>query len=83
MRGAAAAGTAEVVRGPAARETNERVWRKYLTEAGLAYPEVGVAIRAHDDVTIRFRPSTWRTWGTDEDFGGAFELPGITFSLDE
>jgi PPOX class probable F420-dependent enzyme len=83
LRGAAAAGTVAVVHGAAARELNEQVWRKYLTETGLAHPEVGGAIREHDDVTIRFRPSAWRTWGTDEDFGGAFELPGIAFPLDE
>jgi PPOX class probable F420-dependent enzyme len=83
LRGAAAAGTAEIVRGEQARDLNEEVWAKYLTEQGLAHPEVGAAIREHDDVTIRVRPGAWRTWGTDEDFGGAFELPGITFPLDE
>ncbi len=33
-------------------------------------------------MTIRFRPTAWRTWGTDEDFGGALELPGIAHPLD-
>jgi PPOX class probable F420-dependent enzyme len=82
LRGAATAGTVVVVRGTHARELNERVWRKYLTPAGLAHPDVGESIREHDDVTLRFTPSRWRTWGTDEDFGGAFELPGIAYPLD-
>jgi pyridoxamine 5'-phosphate oxidase-like protein len=83
LRGAAAAGMIEVVRGPEALELNEAVWAKYLTEAGLTHPEVGGALRKTDDTTLRFRPGDWRTWGTDEDFGGAFELPGMTFPLDE
>jgi PPOX class probable F420-dependent enzyme len=82
LRGAAATGRIAVTRGAEARELNERVWRKYLTPAGLTHPEVGESIRAHDDVTLRFTPAEWRTWGTDEDFGGAFELPGIAYPLD-
>jgi PPOX class probable F420-dependent enzyme len=81
LRGAAATGTLTLVRGASARKLNERVWRKYLTTSGLAHPDVGEAIRAHDDVTLRFAPDAWRTWGTDEDFGGAFELPGMTYPL--
>jgi PPOX class probable F420-dependent enzyme len=82
LRGAAATGRIAVTRGVEARELNERVWRKYLTPAGLGHPEVGESIRAHDDVTLRFSPGDWRMWGTDEDFGGAFELPGIAYPLD-
>jgi PPOX class probable F420-dependent enzyme len=82
LRGAAATGTLTLVRGAAACELNERVWAKYLTPAGLAHPDVGESIREHDDVTLRFAPVAWRTWGTDEDFGGAFELPGIAYPLD-
>ena len=81
LRGAASTGTVRVVRGADARAYNERVWAKYLSPAGLAHPEVGEAIREHDDVTIVFTPAKWRTWGTDEDFGGAFEQPGITHPL--
>ena len=82
LQGAAAAGTVDVVRGTDARELNEQVWRKYLTAEGLVHPEVGQSIREHDDVTIRFRAVEWRTWRTDEDFGGAMELPGMTYALD-
>jgi hypothetical protein len=81
LRGAAATGTVRVVGGPEALALNERVWAKYLSPAGLAHPDVGEAIRGHDDVSIVFTPGAWRTWGTDEDFGGSFELPGITLPL--
>jgi hypothetical protein len=83
LRGAAATRRMGIVTGgAAARELNERVWGKYLTATGIAAPDVGGAIRAHDDVTIRFTPRRWRTWGTETDFGGAFEAAGMTFPLD-
>jgi PPOX class probable F420-dependent enzyme len=82
LRGAAATGVVTVVRGKEALALNDRVWAKYLTAAGRAHPQAGVAIREHDDVSIRFRPDAWRTWGTDEDFGGALEEPGVAYPLD-
>jgi len=82
LRGIAASGRVAVIHGDEARACNERVWRKYLTEDGLDHPEVGRAIAAHDDVTLRFTPARWRCWGTDADFGGAFELPGLVLQLD-
>ena len=81
LSGAASTGTVRVVCGEEALAANKRVWAKYLSPAGLAHPDVGEAIREHDDVTIVFTPDAWRTWGTDEDFGGAFEQPGITHPL--
>jgi PPOX class probable F420-dependent enzyme len=82
LSGIAATGRIAVIRGDEARACNERVWRKYLTEAGLDHPAVGREIAAHDDVTLRFTPARWRSWGTDADFGGAFELPGLVLPLD-
>jgi PPOX class probable F420-dependent enzyme len=82
LRGVAAAGSLAVVRGNAARALNARVWRKYLTATGLEHPGLGVAIADHDDVTLRFTPVRWRSWGTDEDFGGLFEAPGHVQPLD-
>jgi PPOX class probable F420-dependent enzyme len=82
LRGAAAEGTATVLEGQEARAINEQIWRKYLTDAGLADPRVGGAIAASDVVSIRFAPGSWRTWGTDEDFGGAFEEEGLVRPLD-
>ena len=82
LRGIASSGTIEVVRGREARALNERVWRKYLTAAGRGHRELGIAIAEHDDVTLRFTPDGWRSWGTDTDFGGVFELPGLVKPLD-
>jgi hypothetical protein len=69
--------------GAEAEERNTAVWRKYLTAEGIADEAVGGAIRRNDDTTIRFAPDRWRTWGTDSDFGGAFERPGVTLPLGE
>jgi len=82
LRGAATEGAVDILRGEAAMELNELVWAKYLTPEGLAHPEVGGAIRGHDDTTILLVPDRWRTWGTDVDFGGALELPGIAHPLE-
>jgi general stress protein 26 len=82
LGGAAAAGALTVVRGAEARELNDAIASKYLTEQGLADPAVGGAIRASDDVTIRLDPDGWRTWSTADDFGGAYERPGVSLPLD-
>ena len=82
LRGVAASGRIDIVRGADARQLNELVWAKYMTPRGLDDARVGGAIRAHDDVTLRLAPDRWRTWGTDVDFGGALEEPGIAFPLD-
>lgn len=82
LRGIAGAGTVTVIRGAEALELNRRVWRKYLTPAGLDHHALGRPIEEHDDVTIRFTPVAWRSWGTDADFGGSFELPGLVLPLD-
>ncbi len=82
LSGAAASGPLEVLRGAEARALNDEIARKYLTADGLAHPEVGGAIRASDDVTIRLRPERWRTWSTADDFGGAYELPGMSHPVD-
>jgi PPOX class probable F420-dependent enzyme len=82
LRGVAATGELEILTGATAQQLNEKVWRKYLTAEGLEAPELGGTIRANDDVTIRFTPDRWRTWGTDTDFGGAFGSAGMSFPLD-
>jgi hypothetical protein len=82
LGGAAATGALTVIRGEEARELNGAIARKYLTDEGLAEPAVGGAIHASDDVTIRLDPDRWRTWSTAEDFGGAYEQPGISLPLD-
>jgi general stress protein 26 len=82
LHGVAASGPVEVVRGADARTLNERVWRKYLTSAGRAHPDLGGRIAPHDDVTLRITLGPWRSWSTAGDFAGVFELPGLVLPLD-
>ena len=82
LYGTSASGAVVVVRGPEARALNERVWRKYLTPAGRAHPDLGERIAEHDDVTLRLTPGPWRSWSTASDFAGFYELPGLLLSLD-
>jgi len=81
LYGLAASGPVAVVRGPEARELNERVWRKYLTPAGRAHPDLGERIAEHDDVTLRVSPGPWRSWTTAADFAGIYEVPGLVSPL--
>src|SRR5205085_12590803 len=82
LGGATAASALTVIRGGEARELNDSIARKYLTAQGFDDPAVGGAIRASDDVTIRLDPERWRIWSTAEDFGGAYERPGVSLPLD-
>jgi hypothetical protein len=82
LSGAAASGPLSVLRGAEARELNDAIAAKYLTDQGLADEAVGGAIRASDDVTIRLDPARWRTWSTADDFGGAYERPGTSHPVD-
>ena len=65
-RWASASGRAEIVRGAEAAEINARILRRYLTMAAIEDPRVGPAFGATDDVTIRIRPDTWRSWNSKE-----------------
>jgi hypothetical protein len=83
-RWASASGPAEIVRGAEAAEINARILRRYLTMAAIEDPRVGPAFAATDDVNIRIRPDTWRTWNSrDLDaqyFGGILTAtPGKWF----
>jgi uncharacterized protein YhbP (UPF0306 family) len=83
LRGAAATGTIEILTDAEAREANAQISVKYLTAAGLAHPDVGGRISSNDDVTLRFTPDRWRTWGTEDDFEGSYGETGMSLPLDE
>ena len=76
-RGVTITGTAQLLTGRAASEWNEKVQRKYLSEAALADPKVGPVFAGWDDVTIQITPSSVITWDMREVdrqvFGGAFQ----------
>jgi PPOX class probable F420-dependent enzyme len=70
-RWVAADGTIDIVDGKEARTINRRIHERYLTPAGLA-DEVGSALAASDDVTLRLTPSAWRTWSAPTNPDAAF-----------
>ncbi|MGH9509059.1 MAG: pyridoxamine 5'-phosphate oxidase family protein [Terriglobales bacterium] len=86
-RGFTAAGAAEILSGERSQRLNQRIHRRYLSEAALADPRVGGAFAAFDDVTIRLTPSAWTSWDMREldkkAFGGVLgSTPGYMLPLD-
>lgn len=60
-RWVSASGTAEIVREMEARSINARIRCRYLTPEALD-GEIGAALALSDDVTLRLRPTAWRSW---------------------
>jgi len=80
-------GTAKFLSDDVSRKFNERVHRKYLSEAALADPRVGPVFAAWDDVTIQITPKSIIAWDMREAdravFGGSFEKnPGYLLPLE-
>jgi PPOX class probable F420-dependent enzyme len=82
VRGVAATGRAEVIRGDAARELNATIHARYLTPAGVEHVGLGDVLATSDDVTIRLVPERWRTWDIGEFFGDLFADPKLIRPLD-
>jgi PPOX class probable F420-dependent enzyme len=76
-RGVTITGTAKLLAGAAATEWNDRVHRKYLSDAAMADKKVGEVFAAFDDVSIQITPLSVITWDMREvdrqAFGGAFQ----------
>jgi PPOX class probable F420-dependent enzyme len=70
-RWVAADGAVEILEGEDARRINRRIHERYLTPSGLA-DEVGAALSASDDVTLRLTPSAWRAWDAPANPEAAF-----------
>jgi uncharacterized protein YhbP (UPF0306 family) len=66
LRGVAARGRLEVVFGEEARALNERLHRRYVTDAGMDDPELGGALTDADDVTLKLIPTAWSDWDMGE-----------------
>ena len=85
-RGVTCAGTAEILAGEVSRNWNERIHRRYLSEAALADPRVGPVFAAWDDITIRLKPSSVLAWDMREAdravFGGAMSTAGYLLPLE-
>ena len=76
-RGINITGTAQMLTGESSRQWNVQIHRKYLSDAALADPRVGLAFAALDDVTIEITPSSvisWdMRWADRQYLGGAIE----------
>jgi nitroimidazol reductase NimA-like FMN-containing flavoprotein (pyridoxamine 5'-phosphate oxidase superfamily) len=68
LRGVAAAGRVEVIRGEEAFEFNRHIHRRYVTENGMADPALGGLLAESDDITIRLLPERWQTWDLEPVF---------------
>lgn len=69
-------GVAELLRDEASRQANERIHRKYLSDAAITDPRVGPVFASWDDVTIQITPASVVAWdmrvADRQAFGGAF-----------
>jgi PPOX class probable F420-dependent enzyme len=85
-RGVTCAGSAEILTGGLAHVFNEKIHRRYLSEAALADPRVGPVFAAWDDITIRIRPASVFAWdmrvADQQVFGGAMSTPGYLLPQD-
>lgn len=69
LHGVAASGRIEVVDGERALALNDRIHRRYVTDAGMAASALGGLLEAADDVTLRLIPERWQTWDMEPAFG--------------
>jgi len=65
-RGVTATGPVEVISGAAARQINEAIHRRYLSEAAIADPRVGEVFAQFDDISLKLRPKVWTWWDMAE-----------------
>ena len=81
FRGAAASGRIELVEGDAALEINARIHRRYVTDAGMADPDLGGSLTASDDLTLRLIPEHWQEWDLEPYFGTKLSDPQLAEPL--
>lgn len=71
----AAVGTAEVLRGPASARINDRLRRRYMTDAGIE--ALGPLLEQAEDATIAVTPRRWKAWDYQSTLLVAVEAAGI------
>ena len=81
FRGAAASGRIELVEGDAALAINARIHRRYVTDAGMADPDLGGSLTAGDDLTLRLIPEHWQEWDLEPYFGTKLSDPQLAEPL--
>ncbi len=76
-RGVTVTGSVEVLSGEASRNYNQKIHRKYLSEAAIADPKVGPVFAGWDDITVRITPRSVIVWdmrqADEQVFGGSFK----------
>lgn len=80
-RGVTATGSVEIMSGEKVHQLNLQIYRRYLSAAAIADPQVGGVFRQLDDVTLKLQPRVWTWWDMPEldamYFGGRFgSTPG-------
>ena len=80
-RGVTATGPVEIISEEKAHELNARIYRRYLSPAAIADPQVGGVFAKLDDITLKLQPRVWTWWDMPEldamYFGGRFaSTPG-------
>ena len=81
FRGVAASGRIELVEGDAALEINARIHSRYVTDAGMADPDLGGSLTAGDDLTLRLIPEHWQEWDLEPYFGTKLSDPQLAEPL--
>lgn len=56
----------EIIPGEKARQLNARIYRRYLSAAALADPQVGPVFAQFDDITVKLKPTLWTWWDMPE-----------------
>jgi PPOX class probable F420-dependent enzyme len=75
VRWVSAQGTAELIRGQAAYELNQSLYRLWMTEEGLAV--LGAYMATVEDVTIAITPHHWQAWDLESTFYPVLADAGI------
>jgi PPOX class probable F420-dependent enzyme len=65
-RWVSASGTTEILTGDEAQAINSKIRRRYLTQDALEDARIEPAFAAGDDVTIRLKPTRWRSWAAKD-----------------
>ncbi len=81
LAGVRASGPIEVLRGETALGLNERIHRRFVTDAGMADPTLGGLLHQGDDVTLRLVPERWQSWDMEPVFGRRFGNPKLVRPL--
>lgn len=64
--GVTVTGPVEVISGASAKSINQKIHRRYLSEAAIADPRVGQVFAQFDDISLKLHPQVWTWWDMAE-----------------